>query len=368
MGLAKFADFIDAVAGSAGANDLGSVGAGDDATNLRENLLELVALGGTNFGLSDSAEPLLAQADLIGAVAEHCLSTAFVTWSHHMTTEYIDRFASASVRGAYLPELLAGTRVGSTALATALADKSGKEPLPITFTESVDQATGRSTFVIDGIIPWASNLYSDTLIVFAARNETTEERVIFTAVLGDNAGISVKPAGELLALNATASGTVRFQGLTLDADHVLSRDVDYFIGQMRPRFLVLQTSFCLGLTRASLKSILGANGLAPFADEVEGYVTELERLTGELTRLGGALDAYPAPGNGRAPLDYLQLRLKAAELAQAVARVELATIGGRGYYAASATSRRIRESLFLSVQAPTEGSLRWEISQLSSAA
>ncbi|MEY4425687.1 MAG: hypothetical protein RJB56_1314, partial [Actinomycetota bacterium] len=50
----------------------------------------------------------------------------------------------------------------------------------------------------------------------------------------------------------------------------------------------------------------------------------------------------------------------------AITRVELATIGGRGYYSASDTSRRIRESLFLSVQAPTEGSLRWEISQLAS--
>jgi hypothetical protein len=62
----------------------------------------------------------------------------------------------------------------------------------------------------------------------------------------------------------------------------------------------------------------------------------------------------------------LRLRLGAAELAQAITRVELATIGGRGYYSASDTSRRIRESLFLSVQAPTEGSLRWEISQLAS--
>jgi len=357
MALAPFAHFI---------NELGV--RAESTEPLREKLLELVALGGTDFGLTESSEPLLAQADLIGAIAENCLSTAFVTWSHHMTTEYIDRFASAELRDEYLPQLLAGTRVGSTALATALADKSGKEPLPITFTEAIDQATGASTFAVDGIIPWASNLYADTLIVFAARNETTEERVVFAAVIGDNAGISVKPAGELLALNATASGTVRFQGLELGRANVLSRDVDFFIGQMRPRFLVLQTSFCLGLTRASLKAISAANGLAPFAHEVEGYVTELERLSDELARLGSELGAYPAAGNGKAPLEYLKLRLNAAELAQAVARVELATVGGRGYYAASATSRRIRESLFLSVQAPTEGSLRWEISQLSSAA
>ena len=361
----KYAAFIARVDEHSAKADRGSEG--DAPQPLRSQLLELVKLGGTDFGLSTSNEPLAAQAELIGALAEKCLSTAFVTWSHHMTTEYIDRFANSTLRDRYLGELLAGTRVGSTALATALADKSGKELLPITFTETVD-AGGVAAYSISGVIPWASNLYDDTLIVFAARNEQTEERVIFATVLGEGAGISVKPAGELLALNATASGTVKFDGLKLDADSILTRNVDLFLGQMRPRFLVLQTSFCLGLIRASLTAIAGANGLAPFAADVEQFTTELERLSAELIRLAATVAEYPAPANGHAPLDYLKLRLAAAELAQAVTRVELATIGGRGYYTASATSRRIRESLFLSVQAPTEGSLRWEISQLTSAA
>ena len=362
---AKFADFISQVDSHSSVADRGAEGVAPQP--LRDKLLELVALGGTNFGLSASEKPISAQADLIAALAEKCLSTAFVTWSHRMTTEYIDRFATTDFRNRYLPELLEGRRVGSTALATALADRSGKELLPITFVETADDG-GEAAYLISGVIPWASNLYEDTLVVFAARNETTEERVIFAAVLGDHEGITVKPAADLLALNATASGTVRFDNLKLGAGQLLTRDVNLFLGQMRPRFLVLQSSFCLGLVRASLTSIAGANGLAPFAQDVEEFTSELERLSAELTRLGSKLEQYPAPGNGHAPLEFLKLRLGAAELAQAVARVELATIGGRGYYSASATSRRIRESLFLSVQAPTEGSLRWEISQLTSAA
>jgi alkylation response protein AidB-like acyl-CoA dehydrogenase len=361
---AKFADFIAAVAESAAVADRGE--AGSSPAPLRSTLLDLVARGGIDFGLSNSSAPLAAQAEVIGGIAEECLSTAFVTWSHHMTTEYIDRFAAAALRDRFLPELLSGIRVGSTALATALADKSGKEPLPITFTEATD-ASGAAVFTINGVIPWASNLYEDTLIVFAARNETTEERVVFAALLASD-GVAVKPAGELLALNATASGTVRFGGLELSAENVLSRDVDFFIGQMRPRFLVLQTSFCLGLVRASLAAIATAPSTAPFAADIAGFEARLAELTAKLDELAASVAEYPAPGNGRAPLEFLQTRLGAAELAQAVTRVELATIGGRGYYAASATSRRIRESLFLSVQAPTEGSLRWEISQLTSAA
>jgi alkylation response protein AidB-like acyl-CoA dehydrogenase len=275
-----------------------------------------------------------------------------------MTAEYIDRWASQAIKLQYLPELLAGNRIGSTALATALADKSGKELLPITFTET------ETEFVIDGVIPWASNLYADTLVVFAARHPETEERIIVAAELGFD-GIEVKPAGQLLGLNATSSGTVKFNGLKLPKEYLLTRNVDLFLGQMRPRFLVLQSSFCLGITSAALNSIAKAPSAGPFAEEIASYQASYDHLVAELNDLNQSLEAFPAPGNGHAPLRYLKLRLQAAELAQAVTRVELATIGGRGYYTASATSRRIRESLFLSVQAPTEGSLRSEISQLS---
>lgn len=327
--------------------------------NLRDTLLEIVASGFAAHGLSDSELPISAQAEVIHSLATKCVSSAFVTWSHRMTIEYIDRWASEEIKGTYLDDLREGKRVGSTALATALADKSGKELLPITF-EEVD-----GEFLINGVIPWASNLYDDTLIVFAARNETTEERVVFASVLSSS-GTSVKPAGELLGLNATASGTVKFEELRLPKINVLTRDVNLFLGQMRPRFLVLQSAFCLGLTKASLDSIANAPSAAPFADDIAEFQAEYARLSAESVRLSETLVVYPAPGNGHSPLDFLKLRLAAAELAQATARVELATIGGRGYYSASDTSRRIRESLFLSVQAPTEGSLRWEISQLAS--
>lgn len=328
------------------------------ATDLRQPLAAIIQAGHAAYGLSDSQHPIALQAQTISALAEQCLSTAFVTWSHRMASEYVDRWASPQLKETYLPQLLNGTRIGSTALATALADKSGKEVLPITF-ERQD-----NDFVISGVIPWASNLYPDTLVVFAARNPLTEERAVFAATL-DTAGISVKPAGKLLALNATASGTIKFDGLVLGANNLLTLNIDGFLGQMRPRFLVLQSAFCIGLIRASLSAISTANGLEPFADEVAGYLQELDELQQQLDQLSAGLAEYPAPGNGHAPLNYLKLRLRAAQLAQAVARVELATVGGRGYYQGSATSRRIRESLFLSVQAPTEGSLRWEISQLS---
>lgn len=329
--------------------------------NLREFLQQLVAAGFIDAGLSQSASPIAQSGALIRDLASKCLSSAFVTWSHRMTTEYVDRFGTQWLRENRLLELLAGSRIGSTALATALADRSGKELLPITFKQ-----VGES-FLIDGVIPWVSNLYPDTLVIFAAREPETGERKLFATELSF-AGVNVKPAEGLLALNATASGTVRFEGLELSANYAFDASVDEFFSRMRPRFLLLQSAFCLGLTQASLEAATAAPSAAPFAEEIASLQAQFDSLEvswSELLERQQNFDDLPA---GQDPLPYLEVRLAAALLAQAVSRVELASVGGRGYFVANPTSRRVRESLFLSVQAPTEGSLRWEISQLKSRA
>ena len=78
--------------------------------DLREFLSNFAAAGGINIGLSESNSPIATQSEIIRSVAENCVSSAFVIWSHRMTAEYIDRWAAEAIKVQYLPELLAGTR------------------------------------------------------------------------------------------------------------------------------------------------------------------------------------------------------------------------------------------------------------------
>lgn len=327
-------------------------------TDLRGFLQKISATKVLRGGLSDGSEIRLS-GEVIHELASKCLASAFVSWSHRMTSEYVDRFGSQFLREERLPQLLSGERIGSTALATALADRSGKELLPITYRKA------SAGYQINGVIPWASNLYSDTLVVFAARDEDSDQRVLFAAELGFE-GVSVKPAEGLLALNATSSGTIRFENLILDDRYVLTHEVDTFFSRMRPRFLLLQTAFCLGLSAASLEQAEDAGGALPFRQELLALRTQYQEIYDRWLQLLGVQGNYQALPDQHDPLEYLQLRLQAAVLAQAITRIELAAVGGRGYFVSHPTSRRIRESLFLSIQAPTEGSLKWEISQLAS--
>lgn len=322
-------------------------------TLLRSQLEHQVLEGLTNFGLPSSDGNLAQQTEVIFQVAQSSLANAFSLWSHRMTTEYLERHQVSDLVVGYLGELKSAKRIGSTALATALVDASGRGELPITF-ESIDEK-----IVVNGTIPWASNLYKDTVIVFAARNSVGARIVLTTEI--STPGISFISEDELLGLNETLSGSIKLTNVQLRTENVLSRSLPDFLGLMRPRFLSLQTAFCLGVSAASLASLKSSKLADVFGHEIATYEEQHASLVEQLRNLSAALSNQGELVEHR---PYLELRLASALIAQQVTRLELAAIGGSGYRNGSETARRVHEALFFSVQAPTEGALRWELSQL----
>ena len=327
--------------------------ANDEALDLSQALRDLVGQGFAAHGLANSPKPIGHQAKQITFVAQQSLAVAFVLWSHRMTTEYVERWGTDELRGNYLADLMAGDRIGSTALATALSDNAGKQELTVTYKQSP------SGFEINGYIPWASNLRPGTLVVFGARDEASEDRSLFAVEIG-HSGVVVKPAGELIGLNGTSSGSVRFENAVLEPTNRLTSDCKAFFRAMRPRFLLLQAAFCLGLAKAALESAQAA-GSDSFAALLAKEAIELSRLETALETLAGELERYREDGPSIGGLPFVEVRLELALLAQRLAKLELNVIGGRGYFQSHPTSRRLRESAFLSIQAPTEEALRWEL-------
>jgi hypothetical protein len=323
-----------------------------EVSPLREEILDLVKLGLAEHGIPGSATTLQDQVEVIRNLASESLAPAFSLWSHRMTTEYLLRFGKSEWAKRTGEGLRSGELIGSTALATALVDASGRAELPITF-EVVD-----GKFVFSGQIPWASNIAPDTITVFAARN-ADGQRFVFASALSE-LGFVIKCAPELLDLNETNSGCIQLHGVTLSEDHVLSESLIDFLKVMRPRFLSLQSAFVLGVARASLQFSLAAKDAEIFSSDLALLSARLEHLESELTTLVGQLDGSSEVQVAR---PYLQLRLDAALFAQSATRLEFALGGGRAFSVGSDTARRVHESLFFSVQSPTEGALRWELSQ-----
>ncbi|WP_028921533.1 acyl-CoA dehydrogenase family protein [Pseudonocardia acaciae] len=288
---------------------------------------------------------------LVERIAGECLSSAFSLWAHLMVIEYLNDGDGPR------DELRAGRVVGATAMAPALRDVAGLEPVPVLATRT---PTGLR---LSGPIRWASNLFPDAVVVLPVRLDTGGRAVV--RIRASDPGTTVARRPELLALNGTASSSVRLEDVSVPADAVLSEDLPGFVGRVRPAFLLIQSAFCVGLALRSVREAAehatGPNA-GPNAELAEDVRAAARRADEVCRRLHDAAEA-PVSLGSLGTADLLRLRLDAASVATTATRLEATVRGGAGYLARSEVGRRLREGAFLPIQAPTEGQLRWELSR-----
>ncbi len=313
----------------------------EQRTDVRTDLAELGRAGLLDLELPDMAR-------VIDEVSAHSLAVGFSAWAHHMTIRYLHA-ASSGGFGEQIRTLAMAGRIGVTAMAAGLKQVAGLGQVPLT------GDTDDADLIVSGPIRWASNVFPDALIVLPVR---TGERTLVVAVDAGADGVTVNPAPALTALGATASTSLRLDRVRVPAHQVLATDLAAFVAGIRPAFLLLQTAFCVGVTRAALTAATEAHTgpLARFDVELEDAVARAEGVRSRL--YGWTAD----PGTASVP-DLIRLRLDAARVAVDVTRLELSLTGGAGYTLGSAANRRFRETAFLPVQSPSEGQLRWELTR-----
>jgi alkylation response protein AidB-like acyl-CoA dehydrogenase len=282
---------------------------GDD--DVRPALRELGAAGLLDLGTGPGrAGELPAVVTLVEELASRCLASAFAVWAHRMV---IDCYAHAGVGGADVEALVRAGRCGSTALAPALRELAGFDPVPL-----------------------------------AARREGERARAVVVVDV-DDPGVTVHPFPRLLAMNATASSSLALDEVVVAPERVLSEDLPSFVGACRPRMVLIQTAVCLGLARRAVDE--GRSRLRGVAASLSPRATQVADAVADARRLLHGIAARPS---GTAPRELAALRQDAARLAGDATRLEAALVGGAGYVADSPTARRLREAAFLPVQAPTE--------------
>ncbi len=342
---------LQEVATSASAVDANTIPASAVLARLAErNLLDTgLGRGSPTSRPVDDVRPV---ADLIAAIAEECVSSAFSLWAHRMVLEYVARGQRSRRTAELFDDLAAARRIGATAMAAGLKSLAGLGEVDIIATR-----TGQG-WALTGPVAWASNLVAGSVFVAPAR--TLEGQTLVVWVDTDAPGVTVRPVAGLLALDATASGSLRLEDVAVADDQVLSTDLAGFARDFRPTFLILQSAFCVGLIRRSLaeatNSLLRGENPALTPD-----VQQLGEDTQSLLDTWQQLACDVTSGTVR---EYLQVRLDASHLAGRATRLESTLAGGRGYMRKSGTSRRFREAAFLPVQSPSEGHLRWELATL----
>ena len=328
-----------------------------DRASLRDGLAFLGELGLAELGVYGRPETgsLERMSEVTAAVGRFDMSQAFSIWCHRMGIEYLNQAdAGCELRENLLPRLRSGEVLGSTSFASATANYLGDMPLPITFRRVGDDV------VANGRIAWASNVRAPFVSVVAAANEADPtDRLVF-AYTEDTPGFHDSGYPDLLALQATNSTSPYFEDARIDVSMVLTQDFPDFFERVFATFILIQCSFCWGISERALTEARPA-----MTGPREVLFEDFDSLAGRYDSAVVRLRAY-ASAEDRCSLDtraLLQLRLDWGTLAVEAVALELKAVGGRGYIRDSDTARRLREVAFLPVQAPTEVQLRWLLSR-----
>ncbi|MDI3340944.1 MAG: acyl-CoA dehydrogenase family protein [Sphaerobacter sp.] len=304
--------------------------------------------------LSPEASPtLLDVGAVIATVAWFDLSSAFSLWSHRAVLAYLATLPEGSfLRATLAPRLQRVELLGATALAPAIAHVLEQAPLPVTA-----RRAGRA-LVLDGRIPWASNLFPPGFVLVTVVAGPDGPPCV-VAIPGDAPGFQVAPYPALLALQATGSSALTLAQTPIGEEWILSDDFPGFMRRVRPVLLLLQACFSWGLAARSL-----AEARAHLRGASTVFLPEIAEMDARLARLGGAIRRAVADGGQSLGMRaVVELRLDIARLAAAAVAVEAKVLGGRGFLAGSGTARRLREAAFLPIQSPTEAQLLLELSR-----
>ena len=281
-----------------------------------ENLREIAKDGLITLGRDGGS--LVPQVSVAFDLATEDASTAFSLWSHRSTIAFFDAV------GRELPAGLADATVsGTTAMAAAYKEASGLAPI------KVEGTLVEGGLKLNGSVSWASNLYPGGVIVLpvAVQNapEGHPDRYIVT-VRQDVEGLSIDYHRNLLALNGTESGTLKFEDVFVPSEDILSDNIEAFLRDVTAPFLLVQSSFCLGLAAGALqeaaKHLDVSQGV--FRPEFPLILEEYQSLREELVRLA----SEPERAERR---DLLSLRLGVSHFATIATHFELQVVGGAGY-------------------------------------
>ena len=308
--------------------------------------LELLA----QHGLLNT-DDLVATVRLVRGLAREDLSVAFSTWADLMVLTYLK--AADSQHPQLIEAIENGTRPGVTGMASVFKYAAGAGDLDL-------QAQAvNGGYKVSGKLKSASNMADDSIIVSGAHSDQGGQ--ILFVVDGNAEGLTLGTPFGLLGLNATASAWVEFDEVFVAEENILTTSFPDYLPRVRPTFLLLQTSECLGVAESAIAAASGKTvGINEvFADDV---AQTYDKIT-ELISIQESIAEKAASGEQVAFTDLLRLRLNAAEAAVQAANLEIRVAGGAGYAQSSPASRRYREATFIPVQSPSEGQLKWQLAR-----
>ena len=196
-------------------------------------------------------------------------------------------------------------------------------------------------YLLDGFSPWVTGADRVQHVLIGAVLD--DQRQVLLLVPTESEGVSVQPPSPLVALTASRTGAVRFEGTRVSADFVVAGPAEDVMGTgVGARTGGLQTStLALGLASSAVQYV------AEQSDQRQELVAAAEQLDADLVRARQRLMRLSAgDGNADTPAE---LRVEANSLVLRATQAALVAAKGSGYVHGHPAGRWCQEALFFLV-------------------
>jgi len=334
-------------------------------------LLALGEAGAFGAHLGGASADYGAAIRAIAEVSRVCGATGFMMWCHDVCGVYMEQSGNPALLGAALEDHAAARTLGATGMSNPMKTFAGIEPMLLKA-----RRDARGGYVVNGALPWVSNLgphhYFGAVALVengepAASHHTQETpHEIMFMVRCDAAGVELRHCPSFSAMEGTNTWAVRLTDHRIGDADMIADPVRPFVGRIRAAFILLQCGMGLGVAQGAIDSIWAVERQLGHVNEFlddrpDDLQAELDALSDRTLQLAQT----PFGSEREFIIDVLDARAHASELALRAAQSALLHQGARGYLMSSEVQRRVRESHFVAIVTPALKHLRKEIARLS---
>jgi alkylation response protein AidB-like acyl-CoA dehydrogenase len=308
--------------------------------------------------------PLVARSvghaiEAMAAIGEASIAAAFCAWCQDTCGWYLEKTANEALRVRLQGDVASGALLGGTGLSNPMKALAGMEDFKL----RAERVTGG--YVVTGVLPWVSNLGEGHWFGTMFQNTADPSHRMMAMVRCGDPGVEIRQSVHFIAMEGTATFSVRFRRAFIADEQMLADPLDSFARAIRPGFTLLQTGMGLGTVAACIRAMhdcdtthrLSNQHLAKRPDHF-AHALAAQRAT--ILRLAATPDETAS--------DYLravlQARLAISELTLEATQAAVLHAGARGYISASPVNRLQREGNFVALITPSVRHLRQELARL----
>jgi len=266
-----------------------------------------------------------------------CLVTTFVLTQRNGACQRIAASENEELKAMLLPTLSRGERFATVGVSHLTTSRQHLGRPAVT----VEQRG--SVYRLNGTAPWVTGAkYADDIVTGGT---CADGRQILAAVPTDAPGVAVNPPPKLLALNASQTGSVEFDGVEVDERRVIAGPVEQVMkqGVGGGAGSLTTSALAVGTALGTLQRLEAEMENRPSLADV------YKPLADEQAKLESDLHVATSNQPGAPSVSTETLRSRANSLVLRVAQAYLTAAKGAGFLAGHPAERALREAAFFLV-------------------